>query len=203
MANIFENFTHSRVSLFILLDCFPQRFNLTLEGSNILEIESNSASELYFDLSGCRISGKINTHGSSQQNLIVVIVLHFVMYLVWQMKLIEWSFPHLLEPPYTVTYGYDEHRVGTCSRTICHAKTGKLEGGERCGNGLCNSVQFSLFFELRPSLELPTTRSLWHNLTFANQFLHFQSPLPINKVNCDYTRLPRVSLVQKRSGSSS
>lgn len=60
-----------------------QRFNVTVEGSNVLAVESNKTRALveeFFDLSGCRIEGKMVLTVSPQQNIIVVNVLHFILY---------------------------------------------------------------------------------------------------------------------------
>lgn len=51
----------------------------------MLAVESDQTqalSEEFYDLSGCRISGKMALNGSSQQNIIVVNVLHFILYSV-------------------------------------------------------------------------------------------------------------------------
>lgn len=58
-----------------------QRFNVTVQGSNVLTVEStktSALSQVFYDLSGCRISGKMDLNGSSQQKMIVVNVLHFI-----------------------------------------------------------------------------------------------------------------------------
>lgn len=64
-------FSGSRVSspMCHLLDCFPQRFNVTVEGSNVLAVESTETQKQFYDLSGCRISGKIHQDHNSQMLL--------------------------------------------------------------------------------------------------------------------------------------
>lgn len=58
-----------------------QRFNVTVQGSVALEVESNKTkvlSEVFYDLSGCRISGKTGLNGSSQQTILDAIVLNSI-----------------------------------------------------------------------------------------------------------------------------
>lgn len=84
-----------------------QRFNVTVQGSNVLAVESNltkALSEGFYDLSGCRISGKMDLNGSLQQNIIVVNLLHFILYSVWLTD--ETHFMILSSPPRTPLWSH-------------------------------------------------------------------------------------------------
>lgn len=62
-----------------------QRFNVTVEGAVVLQVESNitrALSKVFYDLSGCRVSGKVDLNGTLQKNILGASVLNLILYSV-------------------------------------------------------------------------------------------------------------------------